>query len=75
MPIEIDVSVSSAKKLLSGYISSFEVLSPKLPWWTPNLSSKANIRFDIGVCAGNVKWRPPFNCPEAPPATTMGNGS
>src|SRR5579871_669910 len=33
-------------------ISSFAVLSPKLSCWTPILSSKASIRFDIGVCCG-----------------------
>ncbi len=36
----------------SAQISSLAVLSPKPSWWTPILSSKDSIRFDIGVCCG-----------------------
>ena len=56
-------------------ISSFPVLSPKLSWCTPSLSSSDSIRFDIGVCAGNARWRSPFSWPDAPPATRIGSGS
>ena len=26
------------------------------------------------VSFGNCRWRPPFSCPDAPPARTIGSG-
>jgi hypothetical protein len=60
---------------LSYQISNFALLSPKRSWWTPSLSNSASIRLDIGVCDSNLRWRPPCNCPDAPPATITGSGS
>src|SRR5678815_1650608 len=57
------------------YRASIPVLSPKLSFFTPSLSSMPSSRFDIGVCGGMTMWRLPSSAPPAPPTRTSGRGS